>query len=94
MSHEFETTLHTSPNSHKKTVAMSFDPMSMGYFDHAFMERMVEALSQRAVDEIWKVHGPNILRKVDKKTIGNLTVKKLSALIAQELKAPAPKKEL
>lgn len=56
------------------------------YFDYEFMKSITDGMADKAVKEIWKVHGASIVRKVDKKTIGNLTVKKLSALIAKELK--------
>jgi len=60
--------------------------MTAQYFNYEFMNRVMEAMAEKAVKELWKRHGATILRKVDKKTIGNLTVKKLSALIAKELK--------
>lgn len=55
-------------------------------FDFEYFSRLTDAMVEKAVKEIWKVHGKDIMRKVDKKTIGNLTVKKLSTMIAKELK--------
>lgn len=55
-------------------------------FDHVYFETVVNKMTDKAVQVMWKKYGADIIRKVDKKTIGNLTIKKLSALIAKELK--------
>lgn len=56
------------------------------YIDHAMPDMFMGKMVDKLVQETWKRHGMSLLKKVDKKTIGNLTVKKLSALIAKELK--------
>lgn len=54
-------------------------------FDDYFFRDLSENMSEKCVNEMWKKYGTDIMRKVDKKTIGNLTVKKLSTLIAKEI---------
>lgn len=71
----------------RTTIAHHLDLGFMANFmDYAFIERVNEKMAEKAVKEIWKKHGASIMKKVDKKTIGNLTVKKLTTLIAKELK--------
>lgn len=69
------------------TIACNFgESMTMKFVEYAFLERVANLMAEKAVKEIWKKHGATIIKKVDKKTIGNLTVKKLTTLIASELK--------
>ncbi len=78
------TTFFKRPDKAVTTLQVDVNLMA-GYFDYTMMERITDALAQKAVDEIWKIHGASIIKKLDKKTIGNISVKKLSALIAKEL---------
>ena len=84
------TRLFRRPDSPRTTISVDVD-MTTAMVNYQFLNRVVDALAEKAVKEMWKRHGAAILKKVDKKTIGNLTVKKLSTLIAQELKVPTPK---
>lgn len=54
--------------------------------DYMFVDRIHTLMAEKAVKEIWKKHGASIIKKADKKTIGNLTIKRLTALIEKELK--------
>lgn len=75
------------PDSGRKVVQISAQlELFKTAFDMEYFNKLTDAMVEKSVKEIWKIHGPSILKKVDKKTIGNLTVKKLSTLIAKELK--------
>ncbi len=87
MNHEIETTIIQPPNKPGFIMSTYINPNMMELQTVHFIEVLNDRLAEKAVKEIWKKHGASILKKVDKKTIGNLTVKKLTTLIAKELKS-------
>lgn len=88
---EIETRIRTIPNKAGFMMETYINPMTLDAFHYSFVASLSDRLAEKAVKEIWKRHGADIIKKVDKKTVGNITVKKLFSLIAKELLEQKPK---
>lgn len=76
----------TNPDNNGYTIVSKVNiPLILTAMEYDFIKQLNEKMADKVVNEVWKKHGQSLLKKVDKKTIGNITVKKLSTMIAQEL---------